>query len=72
MNKSAILKYLNPLLGLLFLLQASSGLMLKLAPNKIAGEIHELLGPIFVIVVLLHFYLNYNWIKSTYFKGKKK
>ncbi|MCK7504586.1 MAG: DUF4405 domain-containing protein [Desulfobacterales bacterium] len=72
MNKNAILKYLNPLLGTLFLLQAGSGLILKLAPTKIAGEIHELIGPLFVIVVILHFILNYAWVKSTYLKGRKK
>lgn len=72
MNKNAILKYLNPLLGILFLIQAGSGLILKLAPNNLAHEVHELFGPIFVIVVLLHLILNYSWVKATYLKKKKK
>lgn len=71
MNKNAILKYLNVLLGLCFIIQAGTGGWLRIAPNHFAAELHELFGPIFVIVVLLHLSLNFGWVKTTYLKKKK-
>ena len=70
MNKNIILKYLNILLGICFIIQALTGGWLSFAPNNFVAELHEFFGPVFVIVVLLHFSLNFGWIKTTYFKKK--
>ena len=73
MNRNAMLKILNPLLGLLIVNQILTGLLadelFKLSPN--AFEIlHEDAGIVLAVLVVLHLILNWNWIKATYFKKR--
>ncbi len=73
MNRNAMLKILNPLLGLLIVNQILTGLLadelFKVSPN--AFEIlHEGGGVALSVGVVLHVILNWAWIKATYFKKR--
>jgi hypothetical protein len=75
MTRNTLLKFLNPVLGLLVVNQILTGLLagelFKLSPN--AFEIlHEDGGIVLAILVILHLILNWNWIKATYFKRASK
>jgi hypothetical protein len=63
MNRIKLLKIVNILLALSFLLQIST-LFYK------NFELHETNGFILITLVFIHIILNFNWIKST-FKSKK-
>ena len=77
MKKIKALKVVNIFMVLAFLVTALSLVFYKMIPSAIQGdeflgEIHELAGTIFIIVGFIHLILNYGWIKSMYFKKKKK
>lgn len=73
MTRNTLLKILNPVLGLLVVNQILTGLLadelFKLSPN--AFEIlHEDGGLVLAVLIVLHLILNWNWIKTTYFKKR--
>lgn len=74
MKKSALLKIVNPLLILLFITQALSGILhdyLMEVSYETFEIIHGIGGYVFVFLVVVHFTLNWNWVKSTFFKHNK-
>lgn len=71
MNKSKMLKIINPIMTIIFLCLAGSGLANNFIPYEIFHAVHGKLGFAFVVLVLIHIYLNWNWIKSQFFKKKK-
>ncbi|MCF7918496.1 MAG: hypothetical protein K9N06_01100 [Candidatus Cloacimonetes bacterium] len=77
MKKQKVLKVLNVFLILAFLTTVSALIFYKFIPSGIQGseflyEMHELAGMIFAILGITHFILNFNWVRSMYFKKKKK
>ncbi len=77
MKRLKILKVVNVLLILDFVLILISLLFYKYIPGDLNGsevmsEFHELTGMIFIILGLIHLVLNYNWIALNYFKVKFK
>ena len=69
MNKS--LKFLNPLLFLLALIQVISVALLVTMPSHKILAVHKLNGFLLIAVVVVHFCLNWQWVKSTYLtRGK--
>ena len=77
MKRLKILKVVNVLLILDFVLILISLLFYKYIPGDLNGsevmsEFHELTGMIFIMLGILHLILNFNWIKSSYFNKKKK
>lgn len=72
MNRIAALKILNPVLFVLGFHQMVSGIVMKVAWSEKIGIIHEWNGYALILVVLIHLILNWNWVKLTYFKAKKK
>ena len=72
MNKALLLKIVNPLLGLSFLLQAVTGIMMArsigLSFIEITSKAHGLNGSIMILLVIVHFSLNWSWVKATFFK----
>jgi hypothetical protein len=72
MKRVTALKILNPLLILLALDQIINTFVMKLSPSMTVLTIHEWTGYALGIVVLLHFILNWNWIKMTFLTPKKK
>lgn len=74
MKKTTLLKIINPLLALLFITQALSGIFhdyLMEVSYETFEIIHGIGGYVFVFLVVVHFTLNWNWVKSTFFKHNK-
>ena len=67
MNKSFFLKIVNPLLFLMFLSQALTGILNEIVRgiSQPAFElIHGTGGYILVTLIVIHLYLNWNWVKN--------
>lgn len=68
MKRNFMLKILNPMLAILFLNQALTGLLHHLIPKEAYEFLHEGGGTLLVIVAVLHAILNWNWVKANFFK----
>ena len=64
MKKASLLKVVNLLLFFSFLWQAITGLGHSYIPYHIYTEIHSVGGIIFVILAIIHLWLNRSWIKT--------
>jgi len=77
MNKLKMLRIVNIFVILDFLVIATAILLYLFAPieslngNETIGEIHEIGGLIFIGLIILHIFLNWNWISAQYLKKKK-
>ena len=71
--KQSILKFLNPILFIFFIVTA-----VALALYKVTGghetyrEIHQFAGIMFMIVGILHLFYNWGWVRTNFLKKKKK
>ena len=76
MNKSQMLRYVNMPLALSFLVQAGTALTIFFeikVPNKdLLFEVHEYNGLLLIALVSVHIYLNWGWIRTTFFPAKKR
>jgi len=73
MNKQKTLKWLNLALFALFVVQAVTGVLAftgLLENAEVAGEVHEYAGLAMVLVVLVHLWLNWGWVKLNFFKKR--
>ncbi len=75
-SRVKMLRIVNLLLALVFIGVAFGGLVRmftgdSLIPYATFNQIHPISGLIFVILVIAHIYLNFNWIKANYLKKKK-
>ncbi len=70
MSNLKLLKILNPLLAIAFLVTALSILLSRLGYDL--GNAHPTAGLIFIILSLVHFVLNWNWVKLHIFGLKRK
>jgi|WetSurMetagenome_2_1015567.scaffolds.fasta_scaffold811684_1 hypothetical protein len=68
MKKNAILKIINPILGLLFINQILTGIFGRQLPLGMFEIFHKKAAVVFACVVVVHLILNWNWIKANYFK----
>jgi heme A synthase len=67
MKKNSAHKIINPILFVLIISQALTGLLrMKLSPETFE-TLHEGGGMILVGLVVVHLILNFNWIKASYF-----
>jgi hypothetical protein len=77
MNKLKWLRILNILVIVVFIGLATCISLFLWAPipnlqgNETLVEIHQVLGYIFFVLIVLHVILNWNWIKAQYLKKKK-
>ena len=76
MKKQKILKVLNMFLAITFLVVVIAMILYKFIPSELQGDetvllIHGWGGRIFILLGILHFILNFNWLKAMYFKKKK-
>lgn len=70
MRKQNLLKIINPLLALLLLNQAATGILHNVLPRGVFELMHRG-GWILVILSIVHVYLNRGWVKSSFLpKGK--
>ncbi len=76
MAKQKILRILNFLLFIDFLIIVIAQLVYQFHPQlngeEFVLEFHEVGGFIFVVLVIIHFILNFPWIRNAYFRRKKK
>ncbi len=74
--KNNYLKFLNPILALLFILTLVAVGLYKFGPASLRGseameEFHQFCGIIFFLVALLHVYFNWTWVKTNILGIKK-
>ncbi len=77
MSKQKFLKIVNLGLIIAFIGVAGSIAIYKFFPgtlryNETVGEIHEIFGMAFNFLAILHLFLNWQWIRSTFFKSGKR
>ena len=68
MKKNTALKILNPILLILLVNQAATVLLRPKLSHEIFESLHKGGGAIFIALAILHFILNFNWVKASYFK----
>jgi hypothetical protein len=68
MKKTTALKIINPLIAILILNQISTGILHQFFNHEVFEIIHEVGGIALFIGVLIHLILNWNWVKTSYFK----
>ena len=67
MKRNTALKILNPVLFVLFINQAVTALFRDKISNEIFEIFHQGGGFVFLVLIALHFILNFNWVKASYF-----
>lgn len=72
MRRKQILKVVNTLLAILFLDMAATGLFSDRIPYDLYQIVHAQAGKFFVLLAVAHLALNWNWVKLTYLKKKRK
>jgi len=67
MSKQTALKIVNPLLVVLLLNQATTGLLHEKLPRETFELLHSG-GWLLVLVSILHLALNWNWVKAAFLR----
>ncbi|MGB3341734.1 MAG: DUF4405 domain-containing protein [bacterium] len=73
--KNKFLKIVNPILFLLMLIQAITGIGQRYGGQdafRFFRRIHYPNGILLVMFFLIHLYLNWGWVKMNFFKPKHK
>ena len=70
-NKLKLLKIINPIIGILFLGQAISGIFHEMIPYEIFGKAHGTGGYLLVAGIIVHITLNWSWIQLNFLKPRK-
>jgi hypothetical protein len=70
MNNLTGLKTVNAGLGMVFAVQAVTGLGQKFLAGEWAEQVHQAGGIVLVVLVLAHLTLNRAWIKANFFARK--
>ena len=68
MNKPLILKISNLFFLAAFIVQAGTGLGHEFLDYEVFEKIHYATGILLIAMLLLHLWLNRNWIKANFFK----
>jgi quinol-cytochrome oxidoreductase complex cytochrome b subunit len=69
-KKTELLKIVNPAVGIVFLLQALTGIFHNQIPYEIFHSLHGIAGWVLAGLVVAHVYLNWQWVVSTFLKKK--
>jgi hypothetical protein len=67
-----LLKIVNPILVILFIIQAGSGIFHEVIPFEVFEKVHGSIGYVFAAGVAVHFVLNWSWIKINFLKARSK
>ncbi len=67
MSRNAALKILNPILAVFFVNQAVTVLFREHLSYKAFEIFHKGGGVILIGLIVVHFILNFNWVKANYF-----
>lgn len=68
MKKASVLRWVNLLLVLLFITQASSGIGHEALSHEVFEKVHGGGGLLFIVLGLIHLILNWGWVKTQLFK----
>lgn len=68
LQKSMVLKVINALLFISFVLQTGTGLFHSKLSHEVYKWAHERNGILLLILGINHLFLNWNWIRNSYFK----
>ena len=72
MLKAKILRIVNPLLAVAILYQLFTVIMMNITGGaEWVGKSHVIAGYCLFFLVLFHLYLNWNWVKMTFFNLQK-
>jgi hypothetical protein len=75
-SKASGLKIVNPLLAIVAFIQLVTMIMFTFfgesIPFEPAKNVHVIGGYVLLILVGMHIFLNWTWIKSTFFKKKRQ
>jgi hypothetical protein len=72
MKRNSILKILNPVLAILFLNQILTGILHDTIPKEAYEFLHEGGGVSFAFAAVLHVILNWNWVKTNFYRRNPK
>jgi len=70
MKASAILKVLNPVLAVLMLNQAVTGIFSGVIPRPVFEVIHQAGGIALAAAAALHLSLNWSWVKANFLRKR--
>ena len=72
MNKMKLLRIVNLLMALQFVIQVFSVIALNflsaVIPAEKADKMHAAGGFVLIGLIIIHIFLNWNWIRTNYFK----
>lgn len=68
MNKTNALRIVNPVLALIVIAQALTGLLQEFIPYELFKLLHRAGGLLLIIAVATHVYLNWSWISAAFIK----
>jgi len=71
MKKNTMLKVINPVLAVLIVTQALSGLLRDQLSHEAFEVIHEGGGVVLVIASILHVILNWPWVRTNLLPAKR-
>ena len=69
MKRNTMLKIVNPILGVLLVNQALTGILHEALPHEAFEIMHEGGGLVLAVVAILHVILNWNWVKANFFRS---
>jgi hypothetical protein len=72
MIRNLILKILNPILAILFLNQILTGILHSAISREAYEFLHQGGGIFFTIAAVLHLILNWNWVKTNFYRKNPK
>lgn len=71
MGKNKLLKIVNLAVFVSFAAESVTGIMMMIRKGpKIIFAIHEYNGVLLIILIIMHLYLNWDWIKTGFLKNK--
>jgi len=71
-NNLKLLKIVNPILAILFIGQAISGIFHEVIPYEIFVKVHGSAGYLLAAAATVHIILNWSWIKVNFLKPRSK
>lgn len=71
MNEAKWLKVLNPILALLFAVQALTGFFHSYIPYNVFSKVHGIGGALLTVGVILHLWLNRHWIRAAFARRRR-
>jgi hypothetical protein len=75
MSKVILLRIINPLLLLVFFVQACTGIIFSLKIHMdnmlLIAQIHDYNGWLMIVLIVSHVILNWGWIRANIFKKKQ-